>query len=166
MADQAETDDWEIEVEPPLFLLLAQETCYRCKANAAVIAFATLSLISNGLRISDDDEPSLVILQYVERMPPEIETFVTARFPSYRKHFSRTADLAYFANFCVCGANFGDHFLGEPDAAFFPTTESDARKIQIHSLSFRQPMQFRAGFSDGTVGTLIYKHAVTSHLES
>jgi hypothetical protein len=148
----ANTDDEQVKVRAPLMLLTGPVECWKCHAPQSVIALATQHLRADGETIDagDDADRDLIMLSNIVAMPPEIEALLTNRFPRYRKHFSKMAGHTYFANICVCGANFGDFFLiSEPDGPFFPTTERLAAAVTIERLPFQGEYDFDAHWSQG-----------------
>lgn len=152
-------EDFKVHVHPPLFLLSGKANCWKCQQSQPVIALSTLSLLVEGESFGSEteDEPQLLVLSYIEKMPSNMEAYIDKVHPRYKKHFSHTAKFSYFANFCECGANFGDHYLREVDAIFFPTTEEDAAKVTISKLPFDSVLEFCASWSEGA-GDLIWKH--------
>jgi hypothetical protein len=77
-------------------------------------------------------------------MPSELLAFIQQRQPRYKKQYSRTAQMSYYANTCQRGALFGDHYLvSEPGGAFFPEDCADAARIEISRAPCSPPLLFQ-----------------------
>jgi hypothetical protein len=57
--------------------------------------------------------------------------------------------LRYYANACVCGAVMGDHFLHQPDEAFFPMSADALAEISVTALKFADAFTTKAAASWG-----------------
>jgi hypothetical protein len=131
----------EIEATCPVFLATSVEPCWKCDQPQQVTAIALKIFTADGDSIGDGQD--LFFLTNIESMPEDVFEFVSSRNARYKKHYSYTADSTYFANTCECGANFGDFYLYmEPDGAFFPTTDSAAKKIAIEAMPFSGKLNF------------------------
>jgi len=108
---------------------------------------------------SADYGNELVVLDYVESMPPEILEWILAKHPQFENRESKTAEANYYTNTCLCGAHFGDFFLHhEPGGAFFPNTEKEAGLISIEELPLKGVFDFDCGYGVG-IGYFIFEHA-------
>jgi len=147
-----------IKVISPIYLLRSFQTCWKCRANQAVIAIATRHLEeSDPDALHEGDEP--VVLENIEMMPASILQYILRVHPHYEKRPSKMAGSAYYMNTCSCGAHFGDFFLhNEPGGAFFPTSEDEASQIEIEVLHFTGKFDFVCSYGVGT-GDFIFAHA-------
>jgi hypothetical protein len=139
-------------VGAPLYLLESVATCWKCGALQPVIAFGAERILED----SGGDDAGLwqstdfTLLNYIEDMPDAVYRFVCAFHPGYRKVFSMTADMEYYANTCGCGAFFGDWFLVcEAGGAFFPEMAADARRITISTIPLGGELAFTCSWSQG-----------------
>jgi len=162
-------DDYEEEYEdgestlrvlPPLLLLSAQTTCWKCGKPMKAVALAVHALEEDGELIGETSDTSdMFILSNVDAMPVAVLQELVQRNPNYRKRHSRTAGDSYFANNCDCGTFTGDFYLhAEPGGAFFPTTTEEAAEITVERLALKEPMDFGASWGAGT-GDFILAHA-------
>jgi hypothetical protein len=152
-----EAEDNVLQVAAPLFVLTGSMCCWKCDARGEVIALSALSLSANGQIYGDPKYPGLLILAYIVAMPKDLERYLAETRPHFRKHYSKTADQFYFANTCLCGANYGDHYMHGVDGPFFPRDEVEAAKVSITRVLIEGPMTFRASFSEGP-GDKIWKY--------
>lgn len=156
--DRAMND--QLLIHCPLYLLTSSEPCWKCGASQSVSAIAAHNLVDDGEPVFDEgDETELLLLSNIVQMPFEVFKYVAQRNHRYMKRHSRTAGEVYYANTCECGANFGDFYLySEPGGAFFPTTDEEARTIQLEAMPFTGSMPFDCSYSVGT-GQYILEHA-------
>lgn len=135
----------ELEISSPLYLVISNEPCWKCGRSQKVIAIAASGVKDEFESLGDDSEKLFVT--NIEEMPSEIYEYIAALHPNYKKHYSHTADLTYYANTCSCGANFGDFYLYlEPDGAFFPQSDEIAASITSQILPFRGQFKFAGGY--------------------
>jgi hypothetical protein len=93
-------------------------------------------------------------------MPSELLAFIQRSLPQYKKQYSHTAEMSYYANTCQCGALFGDHYLvSEPGGAFFPEDRADAARIEMSRVPCSPPLLFQCDYSMGSVGEMIWENA-------
>lgn len=145
----------------PLFLVTSYQCCWKCSNQAQVIALATYRYIDleSGDVEDSTDEGQPFVLTSIVKMPIAIFAHVKKFHPFYRRHFSRTAEQEYYANLCSCGANFGDFYLhSEPEGAFCPIDETQAKQMTITKLPFEGVYKFKCGWSLGA-WDLIAAHA-------
>lgn len=149
-----------IEVGTPLYLVTSSHRCWQCHRPQSVICLATYSLRDEHVDTlgNDAEDGAPFLLMNIVEMPEAVSQYLDARYPSYQKHFSRTANVAYYANLCECGANFGDFYLHEPDGAFSPMSEDAAAEMTVSQLPFEGLFEFTCGWSQGA-GELIFRHA-------
>lgn len=146
-------------VQGTLYLLTAQQVCWKCRAEQLVVALATqqLSEESSPVEHTNDD---LVILSGILEMPAEVFSHLKQRNPGFESRYSNSAGHSYFSNTCECGALFGDHYLhSEPGGAFFPESEEDATKITLSPIPVNPPLKFDCVCHYGSVGELILGYA-------
>lgn len=149
-----------LRVLPPLLLLSAQTTCWKCGEPMTAVALAAHALEEDGELIGEPSDTSdMFILSNVDTIPAAVLQKLVQRNPNYRKRHSRTAGDNYFANNCDCGTFTGDFYLhAEPGGAFFPTTIEEAAEITVERLPFKEPADFGASWGSGT-GDFILAHA-------
>ena len=129
----------KLKCRSPYIILKGRTTCWSCSEEFDVV----------GIVISEatDDEgfTEKVYLMYVKELPDELLREVQAIAPNYRKEFTSTTQMDYFANVCPhCGEVTGDHFLfSEPDGAFGPGKEEQPTAV---SANFDNPMAIDASF--------------------
>lgn len=112
----------KLHLFPPIYLLFSHERCYRCGADAPVVALACKKFSEAGdadASESDDEEPILV--SDTVEMPATLLAMILALHPHYEKRHSRMAGIEYFMNICPhCRAHFGDFSSFQNRAAHFP----------------------------------------------
>jgi hypothetical protein len=146
-------------VQGTLYLLTAQQVCWKCRAEQPVIALATQRLSDEGSPIEHTND-DLVLLSNIVAMPAEVLAYMRTRHSGFESRFSNAAGHSYFSNTCECGALFGDFYLhGDPGGAFFPETEEEAAKVTLTSIPIAPPLQFDCACHYGSVGELILAHA-------
>jgi hypothetical protein len=150
-----------ITVEGSLYLLTANAECWKCRQPQEVIAIAAQGLSEGGTPIPDTQDPTcLVVLSSIVEMPSELLASLDKKHPRYKKQYSRTAEISYYANTCQCGTFFGDHYLvSEPGGAFFPESSVEAAGITLTPLPRGSPQTLRCGYSWGSAGELIWQFA-------
>jgi hypothetical protein len=135
-------DDDILPIISPLNLIISTQKCWKCRKSQKVIALAVWLQGEVGETESEKRQGVPSIVCDIVQMPQHLHTLVQSIHPPYRKHQSKTAGQTYFANFCECGANFGDHFLFmEPGGAFFPMDDETASQMVIRTLAFEAPVQ-------------------------
>ena len=148
-----------VTVEGTLYLLTAQQVCWKCRAEQLVVALAAQRLSDESPPVEHTSE-DLVVLSDIIEMPEEVFSYLRQHNPRYESRYSNTAGHSYFSNTCECGALFGDHYLhSEPGGAFFPESEEDAAKITLSSIPVHPPLKFDCDCHYGSVGELILGHA-------
>lgn len=157
-ADPDSPDDGVV-VEGVLYLLTAQQICWKCREEQSVIALATKQLSDARSRVvhSNDD---LVVLSNFARIPSAVLEFMQSRNGRFGARYSQMAEESYLANSCECGALFGDFYLhNEPGGAFFPESPEEAAKITLAPVPISPPLKFDCACHYGSVGELIQVHA-------
>lgn len=151
-------EDDTFKIGSPLTVVFSSERCWKCREAQTVIALAVhYPLEAGDPPRNATDYPSLIC--EVTELPASLIALINSVHPPYRRHLSKTRGASYFANFCVCGANFGDFYLFmEPGGAFFPMDETEASKITIKELSFPKPLTVSGTVRYGAEN-LIFSHA-------
>ena len=105
--------DDRIQLDPPLYLIATETTCWRCDSPIPVVAILCES--------ADAEGEGPFILTNIAELPDELSTYVQRYYPDFRLTFSKTVGEEYFANNCRnCGMISGDFFLhSEPGGTFF-----------------------------------------------
>ncbi len=145
----------------PIYLITSQEKCWKCHTPQKVVALGSPSLRDGDVDMlgSSDDSEAPYLLSNIADMPESLYATVAAIHPRFRKHLSRTAGEAYYANICECGANFGDHYLhSDPGGAFFPLDAEAASRMSIRKLPLDGTFELDASWAQG-VEDLIFEHA-------
>jgi len=150
-----------VVVEGRLYLLIANAACWKCGRPQDVVAIAAQELTDGGESIPDTQDPrSLVVLSAIAEMPSELLGFMQKRQPRYRKQYSHTAEMSYYANTRQCGALFGGHYLvSEQGGVFFPEDRAEAALIAMSGAPCTPPLLFQCDYSMGSVGELIWENA-------
>lgn len=116
---EEEIDDYGV-IKPPFSIVVGETVCYRC--GAALDVAALIGWNSHG-------EHCFAI--YVQQLPDEL-LHAICDYVEYRKAYSNTADMAYYANHCPsCDALCGDHYLHRPGAVFFPMEQVEAEAVRL-----------------------------------
>mgnify|MGYP005756854197 CR=1 FL=1 len=139
----------KIKIHPPFFLAESRETCWKCGQSAAVYGFVASEIED------DNDGPAFegpYFLRNIEELPELLARSLPCGTESFAKVSSLAAGLAYYANLCKCGANFGDHYLfSEPGGAFFPLEREGVAKIRLTPVDSSEALELAASY--GTVPT-------------
>ena len=116
---------------PRVYVLTAPHQCHECSKETKVHAL----LLQGPFQVQGDpgadaDETS-ALLKYATSFPARLLDVVAIESEG-RLHLdtSRTYGSRYYMNHCEhCGAKIGDHYLGEPEEAFFPLTAEQLARI-------------------------------------
>jgi hypothetical protein len=137
-----------VAIYSPAFVVGAKQACWKCGSSNEVVTLA-----SNAIRVESTgavdraDTGEIYLLSYIGDMPVPVFQHVSRIAPRYQKLFSLTADHAYYANVCMCGANFGDWFLFcEPGGAWFPDDGADVQLTRASALPFADPLFVECGY--------------------
>lgn len=113
-------------------LLNGVSTCYKCKKNINVFAFACKPYLHNS-------QYELPILSYVSNIETPLENIINStRIKKYFfKDYSNTTDSIYHMNHCqYCGAKRGEFYLHEePSGPFFIQNEMKILDLGYFNLS-------------------------------
>lgn len=138
----------------PVYLVGAAENCWKCRSENEVVTLACTT-IGVDERMERADPGETFLLSYIREMPAELFLFVTGLASNYRKLYSRTADVEYYANVCKCGANFGDWYLfNEPDGAWFPKDDLGVVTTRVVPVPLAGPFQVDCDFGTCKIGGL------------
>jgi hypothetical protein len=86
--------------------------------------------------IDGTGEPYISLLSNIEELPLDLSRLLGARYPFFKRRFSKTAKMEYVMNHCRCGAPLGDFFLhDEPGGSFCPTSPDEGRRILLRRLT-------------------------------
>jgi hypothetical protein len=145
-------DDDRFQLDPPIYLVAGETTCWRCGAAMPVIAILCENVESS------DEGP--YILSNTAELPQNLTAFIQRRCPTYRLTYSKTVGGKYYANNCPkCGVISGDFYLhSEPGAPFFPTDADEAASLTIETIPIEHKCFARTGCGYGT-GELILQYA-------
>jgi hypothetical protein len=127
------------------FVASSQESCWKCGDISTVYCLAMpegyLSMDVQGDPNGEDEEAvvesvladSGTFISNLTLVNGSVRRLLREKCPSYHLDFSQTNEGHYFMNHCGhCGAKFGDFYMhDEPDGAFFPTTEEEAKNITL-----------------------------------
>jgi len=141
--------DEPIRIDPPLYLASTTIGCWRCGSAMPAVALVAPN-------VSDaDGEPCM--LSEVRELPEPVLSFIQARFPSFRRKYSKTVGGEYFANTCRrCGVLYGDFYLhDEPGTPFFPTSEEEACSVRLEEVPLAGPISIRASLGTGTAEMIL-----------
>jgi len=138
--------DEKLECRPPYIILNGQNACWSCGKDFDVAGIVVSEAIV------EEGFSEKVYLMYVKELPDELLQEIHTISPNYRKEFTATTEMDYFANVCPhCGEVTGDHFIfSEPDGAFGPGREEMPTEIQAR---FDKPMAIVSSWGAGGVLT-------------
>jgi hypothetical protein len=141
-----------MKVAPPLYLLGAKVSCWRCGSRMTVVALLAPKL--------EDADGGVCVISNVQSLPQAVLAFIQQKVPTYQFRRSRTAESKYFANTCPkCKTIYGDFYLhDEPGAPFFPESEEDAKSLYVTEIPLTRAVQIQGAPGTG-VGELILQHA-------
>jgi len=144
-------DDEKTTINPPLYLASTTISCWRCDADMPAVGLIAPKVA--------DTEDEVCILSDISELPISVLTFVQKRFPTFKRKFSKTARMEYYANTCPkCGVLSGDfHLHSEPGGPFFPESEEDAARLTVEQIPLNGPIEVVAGLGVGA-GDLILEH--------
>lgn len=110
-------------------VLLAAMPCWKC-GEVTPVAAIWIDEDSSGQTYGAG--PAL--LKYIESINPEAMQQALSLAPWMQMASSATAKRSYLANHCVrCDALQGDYFVHDVDGPFFPQTEEDIGRIDVHA---------------------------------
>ena len=92
-----------VSVQGTLYLVTAQQVCWKCRVGQLVVALATQRLSDEGSLVEHTND-DLVFLSDIVAMPAEVFSYLRQRNPGFESRYSNTAQHSYFANTCECGA--------------------------------------------------------------
>jgi hypothetical protein len=141
-------DDQPTVFEPPFYLLETEAECWECGKQQRVCA-----LVSNRAREEAYDDP--VMIKYAEWIPKNLRLEIVTRNPRYGLAKTKTSGRTYYANSCECGAVMGDHYLHNPDAAFFPMDREGMARIRVQKLEYSEAFRTMADPSWGVAERLL-----------
>jgi Domain of unknown function (DUF5710) len=119
----------QLRISAPLFVAESRTACWSCKETTPVIALAVEMLDGDG-------EPYISLLSNIEELPPDLSRLLAARYPFFKRRFSKTAKMMYMMNHCRCGAPLGDFYMhAEPGGSFCPTSPDEGRRILLRRLA-------------------------------
>ncbi|MCK4401059.1 hypothetical protein KAW08_01995 [bacterium] len=126
----------------PIYLLKSWKRCWKCGKLADVFCLA-----SNGLK---DDEAELDMFFHFSNLafvPKSIESILKKHASSYYMDYTKQSNSYYYVNHCKCAAKLGDFYMhGEPDGAFVPMSESQARDIIMYHIESLGDININASY--------------------
>ena len=144
-----------ITLHAPIYLLRAMTDCWSCGRSTEVYAIAATRVDDEEGAPFDEDEP--VLLRRITELPVEITEAMAAHGAVLHLQSSKTAEMAYLANRCSCGALIGDHYLSsEPGGPFFPTAAAGVSAIHVSLLRRAGNVVVHAEYSMGTVAEILF----------
>ena len=150
-----------ITLHAPLYLLRAVTDCWSCGRATEVYAIAATRVDDEEGAPFGGDEP--VLLRNITQLPAEITEAMAAHGAVLHLQSSKTAEMAYLANRCSCGALIGDHYLSsEPGGPFFPTDIAGVSAVTLIELSSNGSFCARAEYSMGAVADFLGNRGATS----
>ena len=158
-AERSAGEDSMVRVLPPVAVLTAPSTCWKCGSKLSLVGLCTLTAINaDGDTYGGSGEhDGLVLLMYIEQMPDILIRAMAERGSTLERMFSNTYEGEYFANRCVCGAIQGDHFLHRPGGPFWPENVEEATAIGLEWLPIQDELRIACGMSwtDSTVADYV-----------
>jgi hypothetical protein len=145
-----EPDDEPSSVTVPrVYVLTAPHQCPECSKETRVHALLLQGPFQvQGYPGVGADETS-ALLKYATSIPARLlDALAIESEGRWHLDASRTYGDRYYMNHCEhCGAKIGDHYLGEPEEAYFPLTEEQTRRIS------GQPVDGPFRFEEPQLGT-------------
>ena len=141
-----------LKISPPLYLVEGIETCWKCNKQTQVF-----SLLAPNI---ENTENEVCMLSDIESLPSEVLSFIQQLAPNFKLTFSKMAGNEYYGNACCkCGVLIGDFFLhSEPDGAFFPGGEEEAKSLYLVEVPIVEVVRAEASLHMGS-GDLILENA-------
>lgn len=135
-------EDPPVRVRPPYYLFSANAACWQCGERQQVV-----TLVCS--QVEEEMYDGAAVLKYVEWLPEALVKEIQAKQPRFERHRTKTSQLRYYGNTCACGAVMGDHFLHQPDEAFFPMTDEALAAVSVTVLAFADSFATKAAPSWG-----------------
>lgn len=144
-------DTEKTTIDLPIYLASTTISCWRCGADMPAVG-----LIAPNVK---DSEGEVCVLSDIAELPEKVVAFVQARFPSFKRTFSKTTRTEYYANTCPkCGVLSGDFYLhSEPGGPFFPESEADAAQLLVEQIPLDGAIEVEASLGVGC-GDFILKY--------
>ena len=114
-----------------IYVLTASHQCHECAEATSVHALLLRGPFEVEGYPGVDPAEEGALLMYPSAVPTDVAEAMSA-VSAGRWHLdvSRTYGDSYYMNHCEhCGAKIGDHYLSEPEEAFFPLTEAQGARI-------------------------------------
>lgn len=142
-------------------LAINRQQCWKCSRNTSVFCIAARDgYLAQDLLYEDEASGKVdsvvwtpintgTFIGNLTLLNGSVRRLLAERCPTYRIDFSRTAESSYFMNHCeYCDATLGDFYMhNEPGGAFFPTTEDEARQIELWRVDLPLLAQGSAAFT-------------------
>ena len=149
--------DSGIIIKNPLLIAKSKRACWKCNNETPLIAISSEKYIMEDYINEESEElewnivNSLTLFHDVTYIPANIIEMIQKRFPFFKLTYSRTIGGKYWANTCAhCKALQGDFFNHcEPDGAFFPTSEDEAREIELIEVDVKHDFSIIGSYSFG-----------------
>lgn len=154
-----------------LYIVEAEQTCYKCKGNTQVIGYG----IESYFHFSEDEDSGVYynkggevhIASHIAPIPDKILAYLQNNF-NYKERYSKFAGYTYLANCCDnCDILQGDYFLfHEVDSPFWIYNESDAAKLRLYKIPLEYDLVLDyVDISFGTYDFLIKEFGETTELK-
>jgi len=145
-------DEKPTVVEPPFYLMMTECNCWQCGQSQTVCALACARVIE-GL----EDAPAY--LKYIDWLPRRLREEIATFNSKFCLSSTKTSGSTYYANTCECGAVIDDHYLHQPDEAFFPMDEMGIAKIRVMLLNYSESFRSEAQASWGAAEQALKRQA-------
>lgn len=133
---------------PPLYLLVAGETCPACGQATNVYALMADSLYDAS---EDGTFPGPLVLKDIERLPGHTLALLRPRCPTWEFDKEQTDQSQYLMNHCHrCTAKLTDFYLhAEPGSAFYPCGPDECYNIDLFAIPETSPVPLVCAFTAG-----------------
>ncbi|WP_211442434.1 hypothetical protein [Collimonas humicola] len=132
--------DDETILSPWFLLAESVEECWSCGSDTRVFA-VLLPNVEDGAKAGNDGDdntsaPTPCSLSNISDVNDAVETYLKGLSPHFFPDYSGTAGQTYWMNHCEkCLTKIGDFYLhSKPGHAFFPVTDKEIHKIQLHRI--------------------------------
>jgi hypothetical protein len=148
----------QLRINAPLFVAESKTICWSCGEATPVIAFAVEVIDADG-------EPGICMLSNIEELPADLTNLLYARYPFFKRRFSKAAEMAYLMNHCQCGAPLGDFYMhAESGGSFCPTSPDEGRKILLRRIATSSCVVLKAAGYSMSTDNFIGRYATRSSL--
>jgi len=140
-----------IVLEPIIYLVQSQESCYKCNSITEVFCLACDSIIKYEYEDEEEYEDkinsfqTISNLEYIENN--SLISLLKKHASNYYPDFTQQSGNTYYVNHCKCGAKLGDFYMhNEPGGSFQPDRKDVASDIILYILPINIGIGVRASY--------------------